>query len=150
MEEEKEGFVEMDGRERITTLRQTRNYANDDDLDNAWIFPIGWNRKGNVDNLEPQDPRFLNNEIQTAKYTRLNFVPLNFFHQVSKGPNIYYLLICVLQMIKPISITAGQPTNAPPLLFLMLVSMIKDYFEDRRRRKDDRKENNRNTILISS
>ena len=51
-------------------------------------------------------------------------------------------------MIKPISITSGSPTNLPPLLFLMTVSMIKDYFEDRRRRKSDKIENLRNTILI--
>jgi len=51
-------------------------------------------------------------------------------------------------MIKPISITSGSPTNAPPLLFLMSVSMIKDFFEDSRRRKADKMENNRKTILI--
>lgn len=75
-------------------------------------------------------------------------MPYNFFHQVSKGPNIYYLFICVLQMIKPISITSGSPTNLPPLLFLMVVSMIKDYFEDRRRRKSDHVENTRSAIVI--
>ena len=51
-------------------------------------------------------------------------------------------------MIKPISITGGQPTNAPPLIFLMIVSMVKDCFEDSRRRKADQIENNRSTTLI--
>ena len=51
--------------------------------------------------------RFLSNKIQTAKYTCLNFIPYNFLHQLSKGPNIYYLIITLLQMIEPISITGG-------------------------------------------
>ena len=51
-------------------------------------------------------------------------------------------------MIRPISITGGSPTNAPPLIFLIVVSMIKDCFEDSRRRKSDKQENNRDTTLI--
>lgn len=94
------------------------------------------------------DARFLSNEISTAKYTCLTFVPLNFLHQLSKGPNIYYLIICALQMIPEITITGGNPTNAPPLVFLMIVSMVKDFFEDRRRRKADKEENNRKVGLV--
>lgn len=44
-------------------------------------------------------------------------------------------------MIKPISISGGNPTNLPPLLFIMFISMIKDFIEDRTRRKSDAKEN---------
>lgn len=44
-------------------------------------------------------------------------------------------------MIKPISITGGLPTNAPPLLFVIFVSMVKDFFEDRVRQKSDAEEN---------
>ena len=139
-------------RERISTLQKARDYGNDDEASDAWSFTIGWNRKIDPDTglapEEPRDPRFLSNEIQSAKYTKCNFIPYNFFHQVSKGPNIYYLMICILQVIEPISITNGSPTNLPPLLFLMVVSMIKDYFEDRRRRKSDKAENQRDTILI--
>ena len=147
-----DNFNQLPMRERISTLVKQRNYGNDEEAGDAWVFPIGWNRKADsatgLAPEEPRDPRFLTNEIQSAKYTCLNFIPFNFFHQVSKGPNIYYLFICVLQMIKPISITSGSPTNLPPLLFLMTVSMIKDYFEDRRRRKSDQAENTRHTILI--
>ena len=53
-------------------------------------------------------------------------------------------------MIKPISITGGSPTNAPPLLFLMVVSMIKDFYEDSRRRKADLEENNRKILRVVS
>jgi len=50
-----------------------------------------------------------------------------------KPANIYFIIICILQMIKPISITGGSPTNLPPLLFVMAVSGVKDFFEDRER-----------------
>ena len=88
--------------ERIGTIRKVRDFSNDaneTDGEDPWTFPIGWNRKldpaTGLPN-EPEDPRFLSNNIQTAKYTCWNFVPFNLFHQICKGPNIYYLIICVL------------------------------------------------------
>lgn len=44
-------------------------------------------------------------------------------------------------MIGPISITGGYPTNAPSLLFVIFVSMVKDFIEDRVRQKSDDEEN---------
>lgn len=82
------------------------------------------------------------NAIRTSKYTCLSFFPLNFFHQLTKMANLYFLVICILQMVPPISITGGSPTNLPPLLFVIAVSMVKDFFEDRDRRKSDAEENN--------
>lgn len=54
---------------------------------------------------------------------------------------MYFIGIICLQIIKPISISGGAPTNLPPLLFIMFISMIKDFIEDRARRKSDAKEN---------
>ena len=138
---------------RIQTIRKVHNFESDEQAGEMWSLPIGWNRKINpLSGLadEPLDERFLSNEIRTAKYTRLNFIPYNLLHQLSKGPNIYYLAICALQMIQPISITNGSPTNVPPLVFLIIVSMIKDCFEDSRRSKSDSVENNRDTTLIEA
>ena len=117
-----------------------------------WAFQIGPNRfdSGEGDQPPEEDPRFLSNSIRTAKYSLLSFLPKNFWHQLKKGPNLYYIFICLLQMIKPISITGGSPTNAPPLLFLMVVSMIKDFYEDSRRRKADLEENNRKILRVIS
>lgn len=69
--------------QRISTIKKVIDYENEDVAADAWNFPIGWNR--NVDPAtgnaaEPNDPRFLSNEIQTAKYTTLNFVPYNLLH----------------------------------------------------------------------
>ena len=54
-------------RDRISTMRKTTDYGNEEEAGEAWVFPIGWNR--NVDpetglaSNEPRDPRFLSNEI---------------------------------------------------------------------------------------
>ena len=67
---------------------------------------------------------------------------MNLLHQLTKGPNIYYLIICAMQMTPHITITGGSPTNLPALLVLMAISMVKDFIEDRRRQKSDWIENN--------
>ena len=48
-----------------------------------------------------------------------------------------------MQMIKPISITAGVPYELLPLVFIVFVTAIKDIFEDRKRHKFDNDENNK-------
>ncbi len=42
-----------------------------------------------------------------------------------------------MQMIPIISISAGKPVMLMPLTFVILVSMIKDIFEDYKRHKSD-------------
>jgi len=88
------------------------------------------------------------NSIRTSKYTPLSFLPLNFIHQLLKPANLYFLVICAMQCFKPISITGGNPTNLPPLLFVMTVSAVKDFFEDRVRQKSDAEENDRPTNIL--
>ena len=73
---------------------------------------------------------------------------MNLFHQLCKTANIYFIIICILQMIKPISISGGLPTNAPPLLFVIFVCMVKDFVEDRVRQKSDSQENNSITHIL--
>lgn len=47
--------------------------------------------------------------------------------------NVYFLIIMVLQVLPPISITQGQPAILVPLAFVVFVSAIKDLFEDLKR-----------------
>jgi phospholipid-transporting ATPase len=56
--------------------------------------------------------------------------------------NLYFLIIMVLQIIKPISISGGQPAILLPLCFVVFVSLIKDGLEDLKRHKSDNLENN--------
>lgn len=55
----------------------------------------------------------------------------------------------VLQVIPPISISGGKPAILLPLLFVVIVSAIKDLFEDLKRHKSDTKENNRKIIVAN-
>ena len=50
---------------------------------------------------------------------------------------MYFLVISIMQCIRDISITNGQPANLPALFFIVVISMVKDAFEDYRRYKRD-------------
>jgi phospholipid-transporting ATPase len=81
------------------------------------------------------------NQIKTAKYTYFSFIPLNLMFQFSKLANAYFLIIGVMQMVNAISITNGQPVIFGPLIIVVSISMLKDFFEDYKRHKSDREEN---------
>ena len=53
----------------------------------------------------------------------------------------------MLQVIEEISTTKGKPVILGPLLILIMVSAIKDLFEDLKRRKQDEKENFQPVLL---
>jgi phospholipid-transporting ATPase len=89
-----------------------------------------------------------NNEIHTSKYTVLNFFPKNIFEQFSKMANMYFLFIGFLQMINEISTSNGVPVTWGPLSVIILISMIKDIFEDLKRHKADSEENNRPCLVL--
>ena len=44
-------------------------------------------------------------------------------------------------MIPEISVTGGFPYMLPPLTFVLIISMIKDAYEDYKRHKSDKTEN---------
>ena len=50
-------------------------------------------------------------------------------------------------MIKPISDSQGQPAMLLPLSFVVVVSMVKDIFEDVKRHRSDNIENNRKVLI---
>lgn len=87
------------------------------------------------------DPLYGNNSIRTSKYTLATFFFLNLLEQFKKPANDYFLVLSVLQVIKAISISDGQPTILLPLAFVIVVAMIKDFLEDWKRTKSDREEN---------
>ena len=90
---------------------------------------------------------FVDNKISTTKYTVLSFIPKNLFYQFSKMSNIYFLLLAFLELLKPISDSNGTPVILVPLSFVVVVSMIKDIFEDLKRHDSDKQENNRKTCV---
>lgn len=105
---------------------------------------------GSLRNEEPPKTRvvFVTNAVSTAKYTMLTFFPKNLFEQITKLANTYFLLLSILQCIPSISITNGKPTILMPLSIVILVSMVKDFIEDRKRQKSDDQENNSKVLIL--
>ncbi len=74
------------------------------------------------------DMEVCDNGIKTYKYTTLNFIPKNLFVQFSKVANLYFLIIGIMQMIRPISVSGGFPVIFVPLSIVVGVSAIKDFY----------------------
>ena len=74
--------------------------------------------------LEDARMEVKDNIVRTSKYTWYNFIFINLFQQLSKAANIYFLMITVMQTIKVISISNGEPTMLPPLVLVIFLSLI--------------------------
>jgi phospholipid-transporting ATPase len=77
------------------------------------------------------------NSIHTSKYTLVNFLPKQLFEQFSKLANLYFLVIGFMQIIPQVSISNSVPVIFMPLFFIVLVSALKDLYEDYKRRSSD-------------
>lgn len=76
------------------------------------------------------------NEISTAKYTLLTFLPVNLFEQFLRVANMYFLLMVILQLIPGLSPTSLFTTVAP-LVFVLAVNAIKEGYDDVQRHRCD-------------
>jgi len=94
---------------------------------------------------EVDKKKYKSNEISTAKYNIVTFLPKNLYEQFKKLANVYFILIAAMQCVPAISISDGKPTILVPLLFVLTVSAIKDAFEDMKRHRSDKEENQRKT-----
>jgi phospholipid-transporting ATPase len=91
-------------------------------------------------------PLYPTNKISTSKYNLLTFLPLNLLLQFSKGANLYFLMLLIMELIPPITDSNGPvPGLALPLSFVVGLSMIKDIYEDVMRHISDNQENSRRT-----
>ncbi|KAK7348533.1 hypothetical protein VNO80_23091 [Phaseolus coccineus] len=89
--------------------------------------------------------RFKGNSISTTKYNFFTFLPKGLFEQFRRVANLYFLTISILSTtpISPVS----PITNVLPLSLVLLVSLIKEAFEDWKRFQNDMSINN-NTIDV--
>jgi magnesium-transporting ATPase (P-type) len=81
-------------------------------------------------------PWTISNQIRTAKYTVLTFLPKNLFEQFRRAANVYFLLLIVLQAI-PIFSNTNPFLAASPLVCILALTAIKDAIEDWKRQKSD-------------
>jgi magnesium-transporting ATPase (P-type) len=85
--------------------------------------------------------RFASNVVVTSHYTVLSFLPKNLFEQFHEPTNIYFFMIGVLQLIKPISSTQGYPDMWQTLIFIMGISAARALIEDYGKHKADTRRN---------
>lgn len=84
---------------------------------------------------------FKDNYVSTTKYTPLTFLPMALFEQYRRVANQYFTVQAILSLT-PIS--PVQPFSTwTPLLFVLGVSMLKEFLEDRARLRQDREQNAR-------
>ncbi|KAF9223068.1 phospholipid-translocating P-type ATPase [Gyrodon lividus] len=84
--------------------------------------------------------RYARNKVRTSRYTILTFLPKNLFEQFYRIANIYFLALVIFQLF-PIFGAASASTAALPLLFILIVTAIKDGVEDYRRAQLDEEVN---------
>ncbi|CAG8600931.1 28733_t:CDS:2 [Gigaspora margarita] len=87
------------------------------------------------------------NSITSSRYTFYNFLPKQLYAQFSKGANLYFLFMALLQMIPDWSPT-GQFTTITPLSIFVALSMAREGFDDYRRHKQDTAENNKECTVF--
>ena len=104
-------------------------------LDSVPIYPA--NIKLPHDSIYRNMINQASNRVTTTKYSLYNFIPLNFYEQVTtRWANVYFILIAVLnylpwaEVLSPILLTL-------PVVFIIAATMVKDGYEDYRRYKSD-------------
>ncbi|TYZ68808.1 hypothetical protein PybrP1_011655 [[Pythium] brassicae (nom. inval.)] len=80
---------------------------------------------------------YCSNRVVTSRFTVYNFVPKLLFYEFKKLANAYFLVISVMQTIKPISNTGGFPASLPALSIIVLIDMFFACLEDYKRHKAD-------------
>ncbi|PSS05237.1 hypothetical protein BD289DRAFT_400131 [Coniella lustricola] len=83
---------------------------------------------------------FIANDIRTSRYSVLDFFPKQLLFQFSRLGNFYFLCVGIPQTIPGIS-TTGNITTILPLLFFVLLTIIKEGYDDYKRHRLDKVEN---------
>uniref|UniRef100_A0A8B9SSK8 Phospholipid-transporting ATPase n=1 Tax=Anas platyrhynchos TaxID=8839 RepID=A0A8B9SSK8_ANAPL len=96
---------------------------------------------------QPQQSKFRDNWVSTAKYSVVTFLPRFLYEQIRKAANAFFLFIALLQQIPDVSPT-GRYTTLVPLLFILTVAGIKEIIEDYKRHKADSAVNKKKTLAV--
>ena len=85
-------------------------------------------------------PRFPPNAVSNAKYTIWSFLPRTLYNEFSFFFNLYFLLVALSQIIKPLRI-GYISTYTVPLAFVLAVTLGKEALDDIARRRRDTEAN---------
>ena len=84
---------------------------------------------------------YLSNTIRSSRYTIWDFLPKQFIFQATRLSNFYFICIGIPQAIPGFS-TTGNYTTILPLSFFLILTIVKEGYDDYRRHRLDRVENN--------
>lgn len=91
---------------------------------------------------------YARNKIRTTKYTPITFFPKNIMFQFQNFANVYFLVLIILGAFQIFGVT-NPGLNAVPLIVIVIITAIKDAFEDSRRTVLDLEVNNTRTHILS-
>ncbi|KAI9658036.1 MAG: putative aminophospholipid-translocase [Bathelium mastoideum] len=87
-----------------------------------------------------QASRFPPNAVSNAKYTPWSFLPITLYNEFSFFFNLYFLLVALSQIIRPLRI-GYLSTYVAPLAFVLAITLGKEAFDDIARRRRDAEAN---------
>ncbi|KAH8366519.1 hypothetical protein KR084_000098 [Drosophila pseudotakahashii] len=86
------------------------------------------------------------NRVTTTKYTWLTFLPLNFYEQFRRAVYFYFLIITIVSFF--VNETISPLVSLLPLLFVMIITALKEGLEDLSRSKSDKLVNTARVTVI--
>ena len=89
---------------------------------------------------QTQSARFPPNAVSNAKYTSWNFLPITLYNEFSFFFNLYFLLVALSQIIRPLRI-GYLSTYVAPLAFVLSITLGKEAYDDIARRRRDAEAN---------
>ncbi|KAI0161169.1 phospholipid-translocating P-type ATPase [Hypoxylon sp. FL1284] len=90
---------------------------------------------------------YVSNTIRTSRYTLIDFLPKQIIFQFTRLANFYFLCVGIPQAIPGLS-TTGSYTTILPLLFFVLLTIIKEGYDDFKRHRLDNLENANGTRVL--
>ena len=98
-------------------------------------------------NKENKKYKLKKNKISTTKYNILTFLPKGLLLQFTRLPNVFFLFTAVIQSIPVISPLTSL-TAIIPLIFVLGVSLIREFIEDWARKTYDDMNNKEEVIVF--
>ncbi|KAL4705339.1 hypothetical protein ACJJTC_006825 [Scirpophaga incertulas] len=95
---------------------------------------------------EVDSPKRKHNKIKTSKYTLLLFVPKNLSEQFRRIANFYFLIVTLIAIF--IDSPVSPYTSIAPLTFMVMVTAVKQGYEDWLRHKEDDRVNNKIVEIV--
>ena len=81
------------------------------------------------------------NKSRTSKYTAITFLPLNFYEQMQRVANVFFLLIAIMQRFPMFAVDGISWIKFVPITLILGATALKDGYEDHLRGQDDKRQN---------